>query len=51
MRISELFRLVWLNINQNKFKSVMTSIGIVVGAATIVMVIGIGRGGQMDIAA
>ena len=50
MRISELFRLVWLNINQNKFKSVMTSIGIVVGAATIVMVIGIGRGGQLDIA-
>lgn len=50
MRITELFRLVWLNINQNKFKSVMTSIGIVVGAATIVMVIGIGRGGQMDIA-
>ena len=50
MRISELSRLVWLNINQNKFKSVMTSIGIVVGAATIVMVIGIGRGGQMDIA-
>ena len=50
MRISELFCLVWLNINQNKFKSVMTSIGIVVGAATIVMVIGIGRGGQMDIA-
>ena len=50
MRISELFWLVWLNINQNKFKSVMTSIGIVVGAATIVMVIGIGRGGQMDIA-
>ena len=50
MRISELFRLVWLNINQNKFKSVMTSIGIVVGAATIVMVIGIGRGGQIDIA-
>ena len=28
----------------------MTSIVIVVGAATIVMVIGIGRGGQMDIA-
>ena len=28
----------------------MTSIGIVVGAATIVMVIAIGRGGQMDVA-
>lgn len=50
MRVSELMRLVWLNINQNKFKSVMTSIGIIVGAATIVLVIGIGRGGQMDVA-
>ena len=28
----------------------MTSIGIVVGAATIVLVIGIGKGGQMDVA-
>ena len=50
MRITELLRLVWLNVNQNKFKSIMTSIGIVVGAATIVMVIAIGRGGQMDVA-
>ncbi|MCC8137853.1 MAG: ABC transporter permease [Clostridiales bacterium] len=50
MRISELLRLVWLNINQNRFKTVMTSIGIIVGAATIVMVIAIGRGGQMDVA-
>ncbi len=50
MRASELLRLVALNINQNKFKTVMTSIGIVAGAATIVLVIGIGRGGQMDIA-
>ena len=31
-------------------KVVLTSIGIVVGAATIVMVIAIGRGGQMDVA-
>ena len=50
MRATELLRLVWLNINQNKFKSIMTSIGIVVGAATIVLVIGIGRGGQMEVA-
>ena len=50
MRGTELLRLVWLNINQNKFKSVMTSIGIIVGAATIMLVIGIGQGGQMDIA-
>ncbi len=50
MRATELLRLVWLNINQNKFKTIMTSIGIVVGAATIVMVIAIGRGGKMDVA-
>lgn len=50
MRGTELLRLVWLNLIQNKFKTIMTSIGIVVGAATIVMVIAIGRGGQMDVA-
>ena len=50
MRPNELLRLVWLNITQNKFKVVMTSIGIIVGAATIVMVIAIGKGGQADVA-
>ena len=47
MKISEILRLVWINLIQNKFKVILTSIGIVVGAATIVMVIAIGRGGQM----
>ncbi len=50
MKLSEILRLVWINLIQNKFKVVLTSIGIVVGAATIVMVIAIGRGGQMDVA-
>lgn len=50
MRTAELLRLSWMNIIQNKFKAVMTSIGIVVGAATIVLVIGIGEGGQKEIA-
>lgn len=50
MKPNELLRLVWLNITQNKFKVIMTSIGIVVGAATIVMVIAIGKGGQADVA-
>lgn len=50
MRLEELLRIVWINIIQNKFKVVLTSIGIVVGAATIVMVIAIGRGGRMDVA-
>ena len=50
MKLSEILRLVWINLIQNKFKVVLTSIGIVVGAATIVLVIAIGRGGQMDVA-
>ncbi len=50
MKPNELLRLVWLNITQNKFKVIMTSIGIVVGTATIVMVIAIGKGGQADVA-
>ncbi len=49
MKIIELLRLIFQNIMQNKFKTVMTSIGIIVGTATIVMVIAIGRGGQMDV--
>ncbi len=50
MKINELVRLVWLNIVQNKFKVILTSIGIVVGAATIVMVIAIGQGSQAEVA-
>ena len=42
MRMTELLRLVKLNLIQNKFKVVLTSIGIIVGAATFVMVIAIG---------
>ncbi|SDM67528.1 ABC transporter permease [Acetanaerobacterium elongatum] len=50
MRLSELIHLVWINIIENKFKVLLTSLGIIVGAATIVLVIAIGRGGQMDVA-
>ncbi len=50
MKMTELLRLVKLNLIQNKFKVVLTSIGIIVGAATIVMVIAIGKGGEQDVA-
>lgn len=50
MRISELFRLVYINLAQNKFKVILTSIGIIVGSATIMMVIAIGTGGKLDVA-
>lgn len=50
MRAGELCRLVWTNLAQNKSKVILTSIGIVVGAATIMLVIAIGQGGQMEVA-
>ena len=50
MRFSEILNLVKLNLIQNKFKVLLTSIGIIVGAATIVIVIAVGRGGKADVA-
>lgn len=50
MLFSEILNLVKLNLLQNKFKVLLTSIGIIVGAATIVCVIAIGRGGKADVA-
>ncbi len=50
MRLNEIFRLVGINLRQNKFKVFLTSLGIIVGAATIVLVIAIGEGGQQDVA-
>ncbi len=49
MRITEVLKLVLINIKQNKFKVFLTSLGIIVGAATIVMVIAIGEGGKQDV--
>lgn len=48
MKKSELIRLVWINTLQNKFKVLLTSLGIIVGTATIVLVIAIGQGAKND---
>lgn len=50
MKLSEIFRLVWLNLSQNKFKVVLTSVGIIVGSATIMLVIAIGTGSAEEVA-
>lgn len=50
MKLSEIFKLVWLNLSQNKSKVFLTSTGIIVGAATIMLVIAIGTGGKMEVA-
>ena len=50
MIFSEILSLVWINIFENKVKVLLTSLGIIVGAAPIIMVIAIGKGGQQDVA-
>lgn len=49
MRFSEICRLVALNLSQNKSKVILTSTGILVGAATIMLVIAIGTGGKLEV--
>ena len=51
MLFSEMLRLVFQNIIQNKSKVILTALGIIAGAATIVAVIAIGRGGEEEIKA
>lgn len=50
MRLSELVRMVFVNIFSSKSKCALTSLGIVAGSATIVLVIAVGQGGKMDVA-
>lgn len=51
MALREILNLVWINLKENKSKVLLTSLGIIVGAATIVVVIAIGLGGQKDVQA
>ena len=50
MRLREVLRLVWINIIENKAKMMLTTLGIIVGSATIVLVIAVGQGGKADVA-
>lgn len=49
MNTLEILRAVILNIRENKVKVLMTTLGIIVGAMTIVVVLAIGKGGQAAI--
>lgn len=49
MRFGEICHLVWINIMESKFKVFLTALGIIVGAATIVLVIAVGHGGEVDV--
>lgn len=50
MRLIEILRMVFINLVQNKSKVALTSLGIIVGSATIVLVIAIGQGSKADVA-
>lgn len=50
MRLKEIFRSILLNIGANKMRSFLTTLGVIVGSLTIIIVVGIGVGGQKQIA-
>lgn len=50
MSLREILRAVYISIAANKFRVFLTSLGIIVGAITIILVIGIGKGSQEDVA-
>lgn len=49
MKINELIKLVLQNIWVNKFRMLLTNLGIIVGSATILMVVAVGAGGQESV--
>lgn len=50
MRLSEIFHIVYVNMIENKFRLLLTTLGIIVGTITIILVIAIGKGGEQEAA-
>ncbi len=50
MKYSELVKMVFVNIYTNKFRAFLTALGIIVGAATILLVVAVGKGGEASVA-
>ncbi len=50
MNLGEIFRSVLLNLQANKFRVFLTSLGIIIGSFTIIMVVGIGKGSEKAVA-
>ncbi|MFZ5631299.1 MAG: ABC transporter permease [Bacillota bacterium] len=49
MKLKQLLKLVFINITQNKVRSFLTTLGVIVGTATIFMVVAIGGGGEAKV--
>lgn len=50
MKLSEIYHIVYINMIENKFRLLLTTLGIIVGTITIILVIAIGKGGEMEAA-
>lgn len=50
MRLRETFHIVTINMVENKFRLLLTTLGIIVGTITIILVIAIGKGGEQEAA-
>lgn len=50
MKLVETLRMIQINLLQNKSKVLLTSLGIIIGTLTIILVIAIGKGGEEQIA-
>ncbi len=50
MRLREIFHIVTINMIENKFRLLLTTLGIIVGTITIILVIAIGKGGEKEAA-
>lgn len=50
MKLSEIFHIVFINMLENKFRLMLTTLGIIVGTVTIILVIAIGKGGEREAA-
>ena len=46
MRLTEIVRSVFNSVRSNKFRALLTSLGIIIGSFTIIMVVGIGKAGE-----
>lgn len=49
MELIQLFKLVFINIYYNKMRSFLTTLGVIVGTATIFLVVAIGKGGEAQV--
>jgi len=50
MKLIEQLRSVFLSVMANKFRVILTSLGIIIGSFTIIMVVGIGKAGEASVA-